>query len=147
MRYLSCNWKFVPFNQPFPISSTLVTIFLFSVSLSLLFLSPHGKWYYAYLSFSLLFSCSVMSDFLQPHGLQDTNLPWPSLPPRVCSISCPLNHWCIQPSHPLLPSSPPVLNLSQHQGLLLWIGSSHQVVKVLELQHQSFQRILRADFL
>ena len=29
-------------------------------------------------------------------------------------------HWvddAIQPSHPLLPSSPPVLNLSQHQGL------------------------------
>ena len=32
-------------------------------------------------------------------------------------------HWvsdAIQPSHPLLSSSPPALNLSQHQGLLKW---------------------------
>ena len=35
------------------------------------------------------------------------------------------------------------LNLSQHQGLFQWIGSLHQVAKVLELQlqHQSLQRI------
>ena len=51
-------------------------------------------------------------------------------------------HWirdAIQPSHPLLPSSP-ALNLSQHQGLFEWVSSSHQVAKVLELQlqHQSF---------
>ena len=30
----------------------------------------------------------------------------------------------IQPSHPLLPPSPPVLSLSQNQGLLQWVGSS-----------------------
>ena len=41
-----------------------------------------------------LFSCSVMSDSLQPHGLQHTRLSCPSLSPRVCSISCPLNQWC-----------------------------------------------------
>ena len=47
------------------------------------------------------------------------------------------------------PSSPPALNLSQHQGLFQWVSSSHQVVKVLELQlqHQSFQWIFRTDFL
>ena len=60
-------------------------------------------------------------------------------------------HWVsdyIQPSHPLLPPSPSALNLSQHQGFF-WIGSSHQVVKILELQlqHQSFQLIFRVDFL
>ena len=38
----------------------------------------------------------------------------------------------IQPSHPLLLPSPPALNLSQHQGLFQWDGSSHQVAKVLE---------------
>ena len=53
-------------------------------------------------------------------------------------------HWvgdAIQPSHPLLSSSPPALNLSQHQSLFKWVSSSHQVAKVLEfqLQHQSFQ--------
>ena len=39
-------------------------------------------------------------------------------------------------SHPL---TPPALNLSQHQGLFQCISSSHQVIKELELQHQSFQ--------
>ena len=59
-------------------------------------------------------------------------------------------HWvndAIQPSHPLLPPSPPVCNLSQH--LSQGAGASHQVAKILELQlqHQSFQWIFRADFL
>ena len=36
----------------------------------------------------------------------------------------------IQPSHPLLPSSPPALSLSQHQGLFQWVDSLHQVGKV-----------------
>ena len=35
------------------------------------------------------FSRSVMSNSLQPHGLQHTRLPWPSPTPRVCSNSCP----------------------------------------------------------
>ena len=37
--------------------------------------------------------------------------------------------------------SPPAFNLSQHQGLFQWAGSSNQVAKVLEfqLQHQPFQ--------
>ena len=51
----------------------------------------------------------------------------------------------IQPSHPLLSPSPPAPNPSQHQGLLLFVNSSHRVAKVLEfqLQHQSFQWTLR----
>ena len=58
-------------------------------------------------------------------------------------------HWvddAIQPSHPLLPTSP-VFNLPQHQGLFKWISSSQQMTKDLELQLQSFQWILRTDFL
>ena len=39
----------------------------------------------------------------------------------------------IQPSHSLLPPFPPSLSLPQHQGLFQWVGSSHQVDKVLEL--------------
>ena len=53
----------------------------------------------------------------------------------------------IQPSHPLSSPSPPAFNLSQHQGLFKWVGSSHQVAKVLELQHQFFQWIFRTNFL
>ena len=43
-------------------------------------------------------------------------------------------HWAsdaIQPSHPLLSPSPPTFSLSQHQGFLQWVSSSHQVAKVL----------------
>ena len=35
----------------------------------------------------------------------------------------------IKPSHPLTPSSPSALNLSQHQGLLQRVGCSHQMTK------------------
>ena len=38
----------------------------------------------------LLFSCSVVSNFLQPHGLQQTGFPCYSPAPRACSNSCPL---------------------------------------------------------
>ena len=55
----------------------------------------------------------------------------------------------IQTYHSLSSPSPPTFNLSLHQGLFNWVSSLHQVAKVLEfqLQHQSFQWILRADFL
>ena len=55
----------------------------------------------------------------------------------------------IQPCHPLSSPSPFAFNLPQHQALFQWVGSSHQVAKVLEfqLQHQSFQGTLRTDFL
>ena len=51
----------------------------------------------------------------------------------------------IQPSHTLLSPSLPAFNLSWHQGLFQWVGSSHQVDKILQLQHQSFQWIFRVD--
>ena len=53
----------------------------------------------------------------------------------------------IQPSHPLLPSSPPAFSLSQHQGLFQRVSSLHQVAKALELQHQSLQLKFRIAFL
>ena len=75
--------------------------------------------------------------------------------PVLCSFQIPeltQTHvrWVvsIQPSHPLSSLSPPTFILSQHQGLFSRVSSSHQVDKVLEfqLQHQSFQWILRIDF-
>ena len=42
---------------------------------------------------SVQFSHSVMSDSLQPHGLQHARLPCPSPTPRVCSNSCPSSQW------------------------------------------------------
>ena len=104
---------------------------------------------FSYWLFNLVqYSHSVMSNSLQPHGLQHARPPCPSPSPRVHSNSCPWVGDAIQPSHPLSPS-PPTFNLSQHQGLFQWVSSLHQVAKVLELQlkHQSFQWIFRTDFL
>ena len=56
----------------------------------------------SYLSTHLLFvSCQVVSSCSWPHGLQHARLPCPSLSPRVCPSSRPLNQWC----HPTISSS------------------------------------------
>ena len=96
---------------------------------------------------SVQFSCSVVSDSLQPHEPQHARPPCPSPTPGVYPNSWPLSRWCIQPSHPLLSPSP-AFNLSQHQGLFKRVSSLHQVAKILEfqLQHQSFQWTPRTDF-
>ena len=98
---------------------------------------------------SVQFSHSVISDSLQTHEAQHDRPPCPSPTPVVYPNSCPLSQWC----HPTISSSvvsfSSCFNLSQHQGLFQWVSPSHQVAKVLEfqLQHQSFQWIVRTDFL
>ena len=63
-------------------------------------------------------SChSVMSDSLQPHGLQHTRLPCPSPSPGVSLTHVHWVHDATEPSHPLSSPSPPSYNLSQHRGL------------------------------
>ena len=52
-------------------------------------------------SISVRFSCSVMSESLQPHGLQHARLPCLSPILGVYSNSCPLSQWC----HPIISSS------------------------------------------
>ena len=94
------------------------------------------------------FSCSVMSDSLWPHELQHVRLSCPLLSHSL-EFAQTQAHWvydAIQPSHALSNPSPPTLNLSQDQRLFQWVGSSHQVAKVLEHLHWSFQRIFRVAF-
>ena len=70
-----------------------------------------------------------MSTSLQPCRLQHSRSSVPHCLPELAQIHV---HWVsdtIQPSHPLPPPSPFVFNLSQHQGLFQWVGSSHQVAK------------------
>ena len=50
---------------------------------------------------SVQFSCLIMSNSLQPHGLQHTRLPCPSSTPRFYQNSCPLSRCC----HPTISSS------------------------------------------
>ena len=54
---------------------------------------------------SVQFSHSVVSDSLQPQGLQHARPPCPLPAPRVYSNSCPLSQWC----HPAISSSCPLL--------------------------------------
>ena len=59
------------------------------------------------LASSVQFSRSVMSNCLQPHGLQHTRPPCPSPTPGACSNSCPLSSWC----HPTISSSVNLTNM------------------------------------
>ena len=56
---------------------------------SVTFPRPKMGEYFYLTSKSVQFSCSVVSDSLQPHGLQHTRLPCPSPTPGACSNSCP----------------------------------------------------------
>ena len=57
-------------------------------------------WLVSWIS-SVQFSCSVVSNSLQPHGLQHTRPPCPSPTPRIYPNSCPLSQWW----HPTISSS------------------------------------------
>ena len=68
---------------------------------------PSITWFIAW-PLSVQFSRSVVSNTLQPHGLQHTRLPCPPPTPGACSNSCPLSWWC----HPTISSS--VIPFSSH---------------------------------
>ena len=68
-----------------------------------------SKGFFNVYQFSLVqFSCSVISDSLQPHRLQHTRPPCPSPTPGVYPNSCPSSRWC----HPIISSS--VIPFSSH---------------------------------
>ena len=66
---------------------------------------------------SVQFSCSVMSESLQPHEQQHFRSPCPSPTPGVYPNSCPLSRWC----HPAISSS--VVPLSSCLQSFLTSGS------------------------
>ena len=91
------------------------------------------------------FNHSVVSDSLQPHELQHTRLPCPSTIPELAQthvhqVSDAISSSVI-PFFSCLQSFPASGSLPMGQFF-------HQVAKVMELQlqHQSFQWIFRADF-
>ena len=97
---------------------------------------------------SVQFSCSVVSDSLQPHGLQRARLPCPSPTPRDYSDSYPLSQWC----HPAISSS--ITPFSSHRQsfpalrsfpMSQFFTSGGQTLE-LQFKHQSFQWIFRTDF-
>ena len=90
---------------------------------------------------SVQFSRSVLSNSLQPHGLQNTRLTCPSPTPRIYSNSCPLSQRC----YPTISSS--VIPFSSHLQsfpasgcfpMSQFFPSGGQKLE-FHLQHQSFQ--------
>ena len=98
----------------------------------------------------LLFSHSIVSNSLQSHGLQHNRLPCPSPSAGTCSDSCPLREWCHRAfSSSVAPFYSCALSFPSTTVFFQWVGSLHQVAKVLELhlQHLSFQWLFRVVFL
>ena len=95
------------------------------------------------------FTCSVVSNSLQPHGLHHARPPCPSPTPGACLNSCPSSRWC----HPaitsfVVPFSSCLQSLPASGSFPLnqFFTSGGQILE-FQLQHQSFQRIFRTDFL
>ena len=95
--------------------------------------------------FSVQFNCSVMSDSLQPHGLQHARPPCPSSTPGVYSNSCPLTWWC----HPAIsysvipfsscPQSLPASESFPMSQLFTWGGQSIGVSALASLLPKNTQ--------
>ena len=62
----------------------------------ILWVCTNVKW----MTCSVQFSHSVVSDSLPPHGLQHARLTYPAPTPEYCSNSCPSSRWC----HPTISS-------------------------------------------
>ena len=84
-------------------------------------------------SSSVQFSHSVVSNSLQPHGLQYARLPCPSPTPGACSSSCPLSRWW----HPTISSSV-VPSSSSLQSFPASLVFSDESVPIWEPKYWSF---------
>ena len=114
--------------------------------------SPRFQFWLTHLPATWLCHCSVAKSFPTLCDPMDCSTPVFSILHHLLELAQTPVHWtsdAIQPSHPLSPHSPPAFSPSQYQGHFQWVGSSHQMAKVLELQlwYQSFQCVFRVDFL
>ena len=73
-------------------------------------------------------SCPTLSS---PIGYSTLGLLVPHHLPKFAQVHVCCIGDAIQPSHPLMPSSPSAFNLSQHQGLFQWVSCLHQMTKIL----------------
>ena len=83
---------------------------------------------------SVQFSRSVMSNSLQPLGLQHASLPGPSPIPRACSNSCPSSRWC----HPTISSSVVRFSSCLQALLSIRVFSSESVLGIRWPKYWSF---------
>ena len=82
-----------------------------------------------FIGFNEIFSSVTQScpTLCYPMECSTPGLPAHHQLPDFTQIHVPWVGDAIQPSHPLSSPSPPVLNLSQDQGLFKWVSSSYQV--------------------
>ena len=78
-------------------------------------------------------SCPTLCD---PMDCSTLGLPVPHHLPKFAQVHVHCISDAIQPSHPLMSSSPSALNFSHHQGLFQWVSCSHQMAKILEFRLQ-----------
>ena len=84
--------------------------------------------------------CVQSLSLVQPHGLQQSRLPCPSLSPRIYSDSCPLVSDTIQPSHPPPSSSPFAFSLSPSWiTALSWWRDLHNSMKLWAMPYRATQ--------
>ena len=72
--------------------------------------------------------------FCDPMDCNRPGLPIPHHIPQIGQVHVHCIADAIQPSHPLMQSSPSTLNLSQRWGLFLCVSCSYQMTKILEFQ-------------
>ena len=84
---------------------------------------------------SVQFSCSVVSNSLQPYGLQHIRFPCPLPSPRACSNSCSLSQWWM-PSNHLIFFHPLFLLLSIFPSISVF--SNESVLQIWWLKYWSF---------
>ena len=90
--------------------------------------------------------CSATKSCLTLCDPMDCSTPGLPVHHQLLELAQTHAHWvgdAIQPSHPLSSPSPPAFSLSQHQGLFQWVGSVHQVAKILK----HFQNLSPMNFL
>ena len=101
------------------------------------------------------FGCGWMACLFSPSVMSNSMIPWTTA--HQVSLSLTISWSLLKPksSEPKIPSNHPssFIHFSCLQSFpasrfFQWVGYSHQVAKVLELQlqHQSFQWIIRVDF-
>ena len=138
------------FFQSISYSLHTLNLFLFNLILTWIVLPYNVHFRCNSYRFSVHFNRSVLSNSLWLHELQHARPPCPSPTPTVYSNSCPSvmpsNHLILCCPLLLLPSIFPSIRVFSNEPVHL---SQHQVAKVLEfqLQHQSFQWVLRTDLL
>ena len=99
-----------------------------------------------FISILLVCCCFVVAKSCRTHcNPMDRSTPGFPVPHYLPEFAQVHDHWisdAIQPSHPLLCSSPSAFNLSQHQGLFQWVSYLHQVGDGKLLQYTCHENLM-----